>query len=32
MPGKHWTVFTEITSNYYDPIQVGCIFHEHPDQ
>lgn len=32
MPGKHWTVYTEIVGNYYDPIQVGCIFHEHPDQ
>lgn len=32
MPGKTYTVYTEIVSNYYDPLQVGCIFHEHPDQ
>lgn len=32
MPGKTYTVYTEIVSNYYDPLQIGCIFHEHPDQ
>lgn len=32
MPGKTYTSYTEIESNYYDPIQVGCIFTDHPDQ
>ena len=32
MPGKHYTNYTEIESNYYKPIQVGVIFDEHPDQ
>lgn len=31
-PGKTYTLYTEIISNYQDPIQLGCIFHEHPDQ
>lgn len=31
-PGKTYTTYTEITSNYYDPIEVGCIFEEHPEQ
>ena len=29
---KHWTLYTEIESNYEEPIQVGCIFTDHPDQ
>lgn len=29
---KHWTTYQEIESNYEDPILIGCIFHEHPDQ
>lgn len=32
LPGKFYTTYTEIESNYYDPIQVGCIFTDHPDQ
>lgn len=32
LPGKSYTNYTEIESNYYEPIQVGCIFQEHPDQ
>ena len=31
-PGKTYTNYTEIISNYYDPIEVGCIFEEHPEQ
>lgn len=31
-PGKHWTTYAEIKSNYYDPIPVGTIFDEHPNQ
>ena len=31
-PGKTYTNYTEIISNYYDPIQVGVIFDEHPTQ
>lgn len=29
---KHYTSYAEIESNYEDPILVGCLFHEHPDQ
>lgn len=29
---KHWTMYQEIESNYQEPLLVGCIFHEHPDQ
>ena len=32
LPNKHYTGYTEIESNYYEPIQLGCIFHDHPDQ
>lgn len=32
LPNKRYTGYTEIESNYYPPIQIGCIFHEHPDQ
>lgn len=32
MPDKHYTTFTEIESNYFEPIEVGCIFDEHPTQ
>ena len=31
-PNKHYTNYAEIESNYYDPIQVGVIFDDHPDQ
>lgn len=29
---KHYTLYTEIDSNYQPPEVVGCIFNEHPDQ
>lgn len=32
MPNKHYTSYTEIEGNYYEPIEVGCIFDEHPTQ
>ena len=32
MPNKHYTNYTEIESNYYDPLEVGVIFDEHPTQ
>ena len=32
MPDKHYTTFSEIESNYFEPIEVGCIFDEHPNQ
>lgn len=31
-PNKHYTNYAEIESNYYEPLQVGVIFDEHPDQ
>ena len=31
-PSKSWTTYAEIGSNYNEPISVGCIFNEHPDQ
>ena len=31
-PGKTYTTYTEIKSNYERPVVVGCVFHEHPDQ
>lgn len=31
-PDKHYTTYSEIKSNYYDPILVGVIFDEHPTQ
>lgn len=31
-PGKTYTTYTEIISNYYDPIEIGCIFEDHPQQ
>lgn len=29
---KHWTTYSEIESNYCEPIIVDCIFNEFPDQ
>lgn len=29
---KHWTNYSEISSNYREPSLVGCIFEEHPTQ
>lgn len=31
-PDKHYTNYAEIESNYFPPLLVGCMFHEHPDQ
>ena len=31
-PDKHYTTYAEISSNYYEPETVGCIFSEHIDQ
>lgn len=31
-PGKSYTTYTEIKSNYERPEMIGCIFHDHPDQ
>ena len=31
-PNKHYTTYAEIQGNYFDPVQVGCIFVDHPDQ
>ena len=31
-PGKTYTNCTEIIANYYDPIEVNCIFEEYPTQ
>ena len=31
-PDKHYTVYTEIDSNYMAPEIVGCICEEHPEQ
>ena len=29
---KHYTTYAELDSNYAPPLQVGCIFYEHPTQ
>lgn len=31
-PSKHYTTYSEIKSNYFEPIYIGCIFDEHPTQ
>lgn len=31
-PGKSYTMFSEIDTNYFEPELVGCIFDEHPNQ
>lgn len=31
-PGKHWTTYGEIETNFYTPVVVGAIFNEHLDQ
>lgn len=31
-PNKHYTTYLEIDSNYEEPLLVGCLFNEHPDQ
>jgi len=30
-PGKSYTTYSEIDSNYFEPELVGCIFEEHPN-
>ena len=30
-PDKHWTLYSEIESNYYPPVVISCIFNEFPD-
>ena len=32
LPDKHYTTYAEIESSYAPPIDLGCIFTEHPDQ
>lgn len=29
---KHYTTYAEMQSNYSEPMLVGCIFNDHPDQ
>lgn len=31
-PSKHYTQYSEIESNYFEPEIVGCMFDEHPNQ
>lgn len=31
-PGKSYTLYSEIDSNYFEPEAIGCIFEEHPNQ
>lgn len=31
-PGKHYTTWGEVSTNYEPPIKIGCIFDEHPTQ
>lgn len=31
-PGKHYTTYNEIEDNYEEPLLVGCLFNDHPDQ
>lgn len=31
-PGKHYTTYLEIEDNYEEPLLVGCLFNDHPDQ
>lgn len=31
-PGRDYTIYTEIDTNYENPETIGCIFEEHPDQ
>lgn len=32
LPDKHYTTYAEIDSNYAQPIIIGCIFEDHPNQ
>ena len=31
-PGKHWTTYAELDTNFEAPTIEGCIFDEHPTQ
>lgn len=31
-PGKTYTTYAELSTNYFNPVAVGCIFDEHPNQ
>ena len=31
-PGKHYTTYNEIEDNYEEPLLIGCLFNDHPDQ
>lgn len=31
-PNKHYTSYAEIESDFEQPLLVGCMFHDHPDQ
>ena len=31
-PGKHWTTYAELDTNFEPPVVEGCIFDEHPTQ
>lgn len=30
-PDKHYTIYSEIESNYFEPEELLCIFDEHPN-
>jgi len=32
LPGKQFDRYGDLDTNYYQPVLVGCIFQEHPDQ
>ena len=32
LQNKHYTTYAEIDSNFAPPLQVGCLFDQHPDQ
>lgn len=32
LPNKHYTTYAEIDSNYAQPILIGCLFEDHPNQ
>ena len=32
LPGKQYTTYAEIKTNFEPPLPTGCIFDEHPDQ
>ena len=32
LPGKRYSTYAELKTNYEEPVVTGCIFNEHPDQ